>query len=61
MLLVVWLDYVVAIEVMGGGGIFERYGEGKSSACRNGLMGVFLVCMGNIGNIISQCCIYGKD
>ena len=44
-----------------GAEIFERYGEGKSSACWNGLVGVFLVCMGNLGSVLSQCCIYGKD
>ena len=44
-----------------GAEIFEGYGEGKSSAYRNGLVGVFFVCMGNLGSIISHCCIYGKD
>ena len=37
---------------------FEGYGEGKSSACRNGLVGVFFVCVGNLGSFISHCRIY---
>ena len=44
-----------------GAEIFEGYGEGKSSACRNGLVRVFFVCVGNLGSIISHCHIYGKD
>ena len=44
-----------------GAEIFEGYGEGKSSACRNGIMGVFSVCVGNLGSVISHCRIYGKE
>ena len=44
-----------------GAEIFKRYGKGKSNACRNGLVGVFSMCVGNLGNVISRYRIYGKD
>ena len=58
--LVVWLDCVVSTKVVGRN-FFKRYEEGKSSACRSGLVGVLFVSIGNLGRIISHYCIYGKD